>query len=237
MGTVDGATVQLGRSSWLADGGVSLPPSLLAQAELASATGHTVSWVASNGQCLGAVVLAAAVREDAAETVGRLQDLGITVTLLSGDSPAATAAMVERLGADAGQGGVMPEDKLATIARLRGSDRLVGMVGDGVNDGPALAAADVGIAIGVGAGLAIEAAPVVLLGERLAALADGVVLARKTTAIIRQNLGLSALYNLIAVPLAMAGWVTPALAAILMPISSVLVVANAMRLQAPVRKG
>jgi Cu2+-exporting ATPase len=232
VATVDGALAQVGRASWLAEAGIRLPETLLAQAELAASTGHTVSWVAHGGRCLGAIVLAADVRPDAWTTISRLRRLGVTVTLLSGDSQAATTAMAERIGADGGKGGVLPEDKLSTISDLQGPDRIIGMVGDGVNDGPALAAADVGIAIGEGTGLAIESAPVVLLGERLAPLADGVALARRTTRIIRENLALSALYNLIAVPLAMAGWVTPALAAVLMPLSSILVVVNAMRLQA-----
>jgi Cu2+-exporting ATPase len=231
LGTVDGVTALLGRASWLAESGIDLPAHLLAQADLAAATGHTVSWVSYNGRCLGAIVLAPDIRTDAVGTIGRLRALGLRVTLLSGDSPAATVAMAERIGADGGKGGVIPEDKLTAIADLKGPDRIVGMVGDGVNDGPALAAADVGIAIGEGTGLAIESAPVVLLGDQLAPLADGVVLARRTTRIIRENLALSALYNLIAVPLAMAGWVTPALAAVLMPISSILVVGNAMRLR------
>jgi Cu2+-exporting ATPase len=222
----------VGRATWLAEGGISLPPDLLAQAEVAAATGHTVSWVAHEGRCLGAIVLAADVRPDAATTVARLRRLGIRVTLLSGDSPAATTAMAEHLAADGGLGGVLPEDKLVTVHGLKGPAQVIGMVGDGVNDGPALAAADVGIAIGEGSGLAIESAPVVLLGEQLAPLADGVALARRTSRIIRENLALSALYNVIAVPLAMAGWVTPALAAILMPISSILVVGNALRLRA-----
>lgn len=236
LATVRGATAMLGRAAWLADAGIALPPGLLAQADLAAATGHTVSWVAHDGRCLGAIVLAPDVRDDAAETIAHLQGQGIRVTLLSGDSPAATTAMAERLGADGGAGGVLPEDKLSTITGLKGATHVVGMVGDGVNDGPALAAADVGIAIGEGTGLAIEAAPVVLLGDRLAPLADGVALARRTTRIIQENLALSALYNVVAIPLAMAGWVTPALAAVLMPLSSLLVVANAMRLRAVVRK-
>ncbi|MBC7545136.1 MAG: heavy metal translocating P-type ATPase [Candidatus Sericytochromatia bacterium] len=227
---LEGRRIIVGRAAWLQSQQVTLPADLLAEAEKAAQAGHTVTWVAAGGTCLGAIVLGPAVRPDAAETVRRLQQLGIVVTLLSGDSQSATAVMANRIGTATGQGGIRPEGKLSVIEQRKGPGKVIGMVGDGVNDGPALAAADVGIAIGEGSGLAIESAPVVLLGERLMPLVDGVLLARRTGTVIRQNLALSALYNLIAVPLAMAGLVTPAMAAVLMPISSLLVVGNALRL-------
>lgn len=227
---VDGRQVRVGRAAWLAEAGIHLPEDLLDQADHAARQGRSLTWVAADGLCLGFVSFRAALRPDAAETIGQLKASGVSVSLLSGDLQTATAAMAAQLQCDDAHGEVLPDGKLATITGMRARNRMVGMVGDGINDGPALAAADVGIAIGQGSGLAIETAPIVLLGHRLGPLADVLHLARKTRRIIRENLVISVAYNVVAIPLAVAGFVTPAVAAVMMPVSSLLVLANAARI-------
>lgn len=174
--------------------------------------------------------LADQLRPDAAQTVERLRDLGLTVALLSGDSPAIAEHTAAQLGIVHAEGGLLPQDKLERIRRLQAEGAVVAMVGDGVNDAPVLAGAQVSLAMGSGTQLAHASADMVLLSEQLARLVDGVVLARRTLAIIRQNLGWAILYNAVALPLAAAGWVAPWMAAIGMSASSLVVVLNALRL-------
>jgi Cu2+-exporting ATPase len=174
--------------------------------------------------------LADTPRADAGEALRTLQAQGIRLHLLSGDGEAAVAATARHLGIDAWRANALPEDKLAYVKALQAEGRVVGMVGDGINDAPVLAAAQVSIAMGEGAEVAQAAADMVMLGPRLAILADGVALARKTYRIIRQNLGWALGYNLIAIPAAALGHVTPWIAGIGMSASSLLVVLNALRL-------
>jgi Cu2+-exporting ATPase len=169
-------------------------------------------------------------RSDAAEALQALEKLGIRLHLLSGDGEAAVAATARQLGIGIWQSGALPEDKLAYVKALQDEGKIVGMVGDGINDAPVLAAAQVSIAMGEGAEVAQAAADMVMLGQRLAILADGVALARRTYRIIRQNLGWALGYNLIAIPAAALGHVTPWIAGIGMSASSLLVVLNALRL-------
>jgi Cu2+-exporting ATPase len=171
------------------------------------------------------------LREGADALVRRLRDLGCRVTVLSGDAPDTVRHVARALSIEDAHGGMSPEDKHDFIARLQSDGYVVAMVGDGVNDAPVLAQAQVSVAMGGGTELARNQADIVLLGDELSVLAEGVVLARRTHRIVRQNLAWAFAYNLSAIPLAMAGWITPWMAGIGMSASSLLVVANALRLQ------
>ncbi|MDD3529289.1 MAG: heavy metal translocating P-type ATPase [Gallionellaceae bacterium] len=170
------------------------------------------------------------VRPQAAELVARLRAMGLRLHLFSGDRPENVEALAARLGIEHARGGMLPEDKLDAVKALQAAGAVVAMTGDGVNDAPVLAQAQVSVAIDQGAEAAQAAADMVLLSSELARLADGVGAARKTQAIIRQNLAWSVIYNVIAIPAAALGHVTPWMAGIGMSLSSLLVVLNAMRL-------
>jgi len=193
--------------------------------------GHE-SWVAlaEDGQPIAWFALADTPRADARAALDALRALGLRVHLLSGDGEAAVRANAQQLDIADWRAGALPEDKLAYVQALQREGRIVAMVGDGINDAPVLAAAQVSIAMGEGADVAQAAADMVMLGGRLATLPEGVALARKTQQIIRQNLGWALGYNLIAIPAAALGYVTPWLAGIGMSGSSLLVVLNALRL-------
>jgi Cu2+-exporting ATPase len=173
------------------------------------------------------------LRSDAAEAIRSLRALGLQVEILSGDATGAVQRVAGQLGIDAARAQMRPDDKLARVRELQAAGHLVAMVGDGVNDAPVLAGADVSIAMGQGAQLAHASADMVVLSERLGALADGVRKARDTRRVIKENLGWAILYNVSAVPLAAAGLVAPWMAAIGMSASSLVVVFNALRLKTP----
>ena len=169
-------------------------------------------------------------RPDAAAALSALQRQGLRLHLVSGDAEAAVRTTAQQLGIADWHAGALPEDKLAYVKALQSEGRIVAMVGDGINDAPVLAGAQVSIAMGEGADVAQAAADMVMLGSRLAMLSEGVALARKTQRIIRENLGWALGYNLIAIPAAALGYVTPWIAGIGMSASSLLVVLNALRL-------
>lgn len=171
------------------------------------------------------------LRPAARETIDALKALGFKVLLLSGDSPGAVGRVAQELGIDEAHGALLPQDKLNRLKELQAQGAVVAMVGDGVNDAPVLAGAQVSLAMGSGTQLAHASADMVLLSEQLPHLVDGVRTARRTLAIIRQNLAWALLYNLLALPAAAAGYVPPWLAAIGMSLSSLLVVLNALRLR------
>jgi Cu2+-exporting ATPase len=219
-GTIDGQTYRLGSPRYAADGETP-PKSDGAESWVALAQGsETVAWFA----------LADTLRADAPAALVALQELGVRLHLLSGDAEPAVKAVAQQLGIAEWHAGALPEDKLAYVKALQQQGRIVAMVGDGINDAPVLAGAQVSIAMGEGADVAQAAADMVMLGSRLATLAEGVALARKTQQIIRQNLGWALGYNLVAIPAAALGYVTPWLAGIGMSVSSLLVVLNALRL-------
>lgn len=181
--------------------------------------------------------LADRLRAEAPETIEALRALGIRVELLSGDRMQAVAPVARDLGLEHARGELLPAQKLAYVKGLQAQGAVVAMVGDGVNDAPVLAGAQVSLAMGGGTQLAHASADMVLLSEHLPHLVDGVRLARRTLAVIRQNLGWAVGYNLMALPLAAAGLVAPWMAAIGMSASSLVVVLNALRLAAPTRNG
>ena len=224
-GSMAGRRYRLGKAAYVAQlaGPLPAPPEHLHP-------GATWLALGSDAGLAGWLALGDSLRDDAPAAVAVLKKLGIRVHVLSGDAPAAVAAVAQTLGVEVLGAGVLPDGKLAAIRTLQQAGRVVGMVGDGVNDAPVLAQAQVSIALGEGTDVAQAAADMVTLGGRLTVVADGVRIARDTHAVIRQNLAWAVFYNLVAIPAAALGFVTPWIAAIGMSISSLLVVLNALRL-------
>ncbi|MEE9601800.1 MAG: HAD-IC family P-type ATPase, partial [Thermoguttaceae bacterium] len=197
------------------------------------AAGSTPLLVAVGRRLLGLIVVADVTAPDSREAVSRLKSLGLNVMLLSGDHEATVRTIAREVGidVDAVIAEVLPEEKQQVVNDLRARGEVVAMVGDGINDAPALAAADLGIAIGSGSDVAIEAADIVLVRSRPVDVARAVLLSRATLRTIRQNLGWAFVYNIVLVPLAASGYVHPAAAAAAMAASSVSVVANSLLLR------
>jgi Cu+-exporting ATPase len=229
---LDGAerSVSIGSARLMRESGVDLAP-LASRAEALEVAGRTMIWVAEGTRLLGLLAAGDTPREDAAEAVAALRNLGIAVAILSGDNARAAQAVAAQIGIERVIAEVLPEDKAKEIARLRGDGQVVAMVGDGVNDAPALAAADVGIAMGGGSDAAMETAGITLLRPNPLLVADAVRLSRATGAKIRQNLFWAFAYNLVALPLAAAGLLTPIIAGAAMAASSVSVVGNSLLLK------
>ena len=225
---VDGVTVTVGRPDLFASG---MPPSLRAGWADAEAAGHTVVAVGWDDEVRGAVVLADDVKPSAAPAVAALKQAGLHPVLLTGDHERAARTVADAVGIDDVVAGVLPEGKLAFLASRRAEGAVVAMVGDGVNDGPALAAADLGLAVGTGTDVALEAADVILVRDDLTAVPEALALARATHRTIRVNLGWAFGYNVAAVPLAVAGLLNPLLAGLAMALSSLLVVTSSLRLR------
>jgi heavy metal translocating P-type ATPase len=225
--SVGGRRVLVGSGRFLAQHGVQAPhPAAGDQA------GSTVAGVAVDGRYAGSIEAGDRVRPEAAPAVARLAAMGIGSSLLTGDRAAAALRVAVAAGIDPADAhaGLSPEGKAAAVAERGSGGRVVALVGDGVNDAPALAAADLGIALGTGADVALEAADVALTASDLRAVPAALALARRTRRIVRQNLGWAVGYNLLAVPLAAAGVLHPILAALAMALSSVSVLANSLRL-------
>lgn len=229
-GHVEGSPAAIGNAALMEAEGIALPAAVTSATAALQQRGLTVAYLAIDGAVVGCLGMKDELRPDAQETVQALQARGIHVTLLSGDHRQAAEMAGHALGVDQVLAEVMPDEKQQVIRGLQAEDRVVVMVGDGVNDAPALAQADVGVAMGEGTDLSITSAQVILLGERLGLLLSAVHLATETRRIIRQNLMLSAIYNVLTIPLAVAGLVTPLVAAIVMPLSSLAVIGNSLRL-------
>ena len=237
QGSVAGHSIAVGKVEFVAPQDRS-SPALLAALAACEASAQTVVAVAVDSQCVAVFGLADVVRPGAAAAVARLRRMGIEVVLLSGDRRAVADAIAAEVGITHVVADALPEDKVAEIRRWQQQGRCVAMVGDGINDAPALAAADVGIAMGSGTDVAMSAADMTLLGSDLGGVADAVDLTRRAMRIIRQNLAWAFGYNIIGIPLA-AGllypWtgtlVSPAYASAAMALSSVSVVSNALRLR------
>lgn len=205
--------------------------------ELAEA-GKTPLWIGEEHQLLGLVALADTVKTDAAHTVQELKDLGLALTMVTGDNPTTARAIQKALALDEVIAGVLPQDKDQVVSRLQAQGHRVGMVGDGINDAPALARADVGIAIGAGTDVAIASADIVLMSDRLQAVAEAIRLSQVTLRVIKQNLFWALFYNVICIPLAAGAFylsyglrMSPMLGALAMSMSSLFVVGNALRLR------
>nr|VFK02293.1 MAG: Cu2+-exporting ATPase [Candidatus Kentron sp. H]VFK02910.1 MAG: Cu2+-exporting ATPase [Candidatus Kentron sp. H]VFK05549.1 MAG: Cu2+-exporting ATPase [Candidatus Kentron sp. H] len=257
---VDGEPVSIGTADWLKDNRIALSPVLQAHAIRLEKQGITCLHCAIGGKDTALIGIEDRLREDARGLIHALRRQGIEITLLSGDRRTVAKAVAERLvqpgisappnnrqppvdfssednrrtlpcAALAVISEVQPEDKNRVISRIQAAGKRVAMVGDGVNDAPALALADVGIALGSGTDISAQSADIVLMHNKLSDVLAAKALARRTLRTIYQNIGISILYNVIMVPLAMAAIITPLLAAISMPISSLLVIANAARIR------
>jgi len=236
-GIVDGATVLIGSTSLLSDAGVAVSP-LAAQAERCAATGATVAYVAIDGRLAGLIAVADVLREGSPEGVSDLRALGLDVVMLTGDNEVAATAVARQAGIDNVRAAVAPEGKAGLVAQLQHRGRAVAMVGDGINDAPALAQADVGIAVGSGTDVAIEASDATLMRPDVRGVATAIRLSRRTMQIIRQNLFWAFVYNVVGIPIA-AGvlyprfgvLLSPVLASAAMALSSVSVVSNSLRLR------
>jgi P-type Cu+ transporter len=238
-GTVDGTRVLVGTARFLTDHGIDLAP-LTTDAEAAAAQGMTPTWVAAGDRLLGFLPVTDAIKPGSAAAVADLHAQGLDVWLVTGDDARTARSVGGRVGIPAERilAEVLPADKAAVVTRLQGEGRVVAMVGDGINDAPAIAAADLGVAIGTGADIAVEAADVTLVGGDPRAVADALALSRATISVIRQNLFWAFAYNVVLIPVGMGVLypafgitLSPALAAGAMALSSVSVVANSLRLR------
>ncbi|GAB3410314.1 heavy metal translocating P-type ATPase [Schumannella luteola] len=228
---VDGRLVLAGRLGWLADEWSIDTAPLAARASRHEATGSTVVAVAADGRLLGIVAVADTVKPTSAAAVAALKRLGLTPVLLTGDNEGAARAVAAEVGIADVRAGVTPAGKLDAVRELQAQGRVVAMVGDGVNDAAALAAADLGLAMGGGTDAAITASDVTIVSGDLLAVADAVRLARSTLGTIRGNLFWAFAYNVAAIPLAMLALLNPILAGAAMAFSSVFVVLNSLRLR------
>ncbi len=229
-GLVDGRRARLGSETFLRERGLTLPQGLAQDAAAAEARGQTVVWLALEDEAAAAFALADRVRADSREVVRWLQARGLRVTLLSGDRPGAVAAVATAVGIEDWRGLVRPEEKARVIRDMQAQGERVVMVGDGINDALALTTADVGMALSNGADVAHAAAGVVMLRPGLRPLQDALTVAGDAFRTLRGNLGVGVVYNLVAIPTAMAGLLVPLAAAVAMPVSSLVVVANSLRL-------
>lgn len=208
-----------------------LPEALRGAKEAAEAAGRTAVVVAGDGSPLGVLTVADAIKESSAEAVRRLRALGLTPVLLTGDNERVARSVAAAVGIDEVIAEVLPEDKVDAVRRLQTEGRTVAMVGDGVNDAAALAAADLGLAMGTGTDAAIEAGDLTLVRGDLRVAADAIRLSRRTLATIKGNLAWAFGYNVAALPLAAAGLLNPMIAGAAMAFSSVFVVTNSLRLR------
>jgi len=221
-------TLVLGAPAFLAESGLAIDAARIGPL---IAQGKTVVAVGGAGRVLGYLAIADKLRASSREAVGKLQDMGIDVVMLTGDNAATAQAIADSAGVGEFKAQVLPGDKAAAVAEFKAQGRVVGMVGDGINDAPALAAADVSFAIGAGSDVAIEAADIALMRSDLLSVVDAISLSRATLRKIRQNLFFAFIYNVLGIPLAAAGMLNPVIAGAAMALSSVSVVSNSLLLR------
>jgi Cu+-exporting ATPase len=230
-GVVDGHALVVGRPALLADWAMHLTPELEQARRAAEAQGRTAIAAGYDGRAAAIFVVADTVKPTSAEAIASLKALGLRAVLLTGDNETTARAVAAEVGIDEVIAEVLPSEKADVIRRLQAEGRVVAMAGDGVNDAPALAAADLGLSIGTGTDVAIEASDLTLVSGDLRAAADAIRLSRATLRTIKQNLAWAFGYNVAAIPLAAAGLLNPVIASAAMAFSSVSVVANALRLR------
>ena len=228
---VEGHAVVVGRPSLLADWGVQLEAGLEDEVTRLEAGGSTVVAVAADGQSRGLIAVADRIKATSRQAVAELRALGLTPVMITGDNERTAQAVAAEVGIERVLAGVLPDEKAAEIARLQEAGEVVAMVGDGLNDAPALARADLGLSIGTGTDVAIEASDITLVAGDLRSVVDAIRLSRRTLSTIKGNLAWAFGYNVAAVPLAVAGVVNPIIAAATMAFSSVFVVTNSLRLR------
>jgi Cu+-exporting ATPase len=233
QGTVAGRAIIAGRPALLegADPSLALPPELERARLAAEADGRTAIAASWGGAAQALFVVGDGLKPSSAEAVRRLRELGLRTILLTGDNERSARAVAARVGVDDVIAGVLPAGKADVVRDLQAQGRVVAMVGDGVNDAPALAQADLGMAIGTGTDVAIEASDLTLVTGDLRAAADALRLSRRTLATIKANLFWAFAYNVAALPVAAAGLLNPMIAGAAMAFSSVFVVANSLRLR------
>ncbi|WP_431246415.1 heavy metal translocating P-type ATPase [Leifsonia xyli] len=231
QGVVDGHLTLVGRTTLLEDWSITLDHALTAAKNAAEAAGRTVVSVAWDGRARGLLVVADAIKPTSREAVAAFTQIGLTPILLTGDNATVAREVADAVGIETVIAEVLPQDKAETIRRLQAEGRTVAMVGDGVNDAAALATADLGLAMGTGTDVAIEAADITLVRGDLRAAADAVRLARRTLGTIKTNLFWAFAYNVAAIPLAALGLLNPMIAGAAMAFSSVFVVSNSLRLR------
>ena len=229
-GTVGGLEVVIGRAALFTERGIEVPPDLARTCQAWEQAGHTTVLIGWDGTVRGAVAVADTVKPSAAAAVAELRGLGLHPILLTGDNEATARAVAATTGIDEVIAGALPSGKADVIRDLQARGRRVAMVGDGVNDAPALAAASLGLALGSGTDVAMSAADLILLRDDLGVVADAIRLARGTFRTIRRNLAWAFGYNLAALPLAALGFLNPIVASAAMTLSSVFVVWNSLRL-------
>jgi P-type Cu+ transporter len=230
-GVVDGYALVVGRPALLADWAMYLPAELDAARRAAEGRGQTAIAAGWDGRAAAVLVVADTIKPTSADAVASLRELGLRPVLLTGDNETTAKAVAAELGIEEVIAEVLPSDKADVVERLQAEGRVVAMVGDGVNDAPALAQADLGLAIGTGTDVAIEASDLTLVSGDLRAAADAIRLSRATLRTIKENLAWAFGYNVAAVPLAAVGLLNPVIAGAAMAFSSVSVVANALRLR------
>jgi cation-transporting ATPase V len=229
-GSVGGVSVVVGRRALLADAGLEIPPDVEAEAARLETGGKTAVLAGWEGRARGVLAVADTVRPNAAAVVAELRRMGIECVMITGDNRPTAAAIAAQVGIERVVAEVLPQDKVAEVRRLQASGRVVAMVGDGVNDAPALVQADLGIAIGSGTDVAIESSDITLLSADLEGVPTAIRLSRRTFRTILQNLGWAFGYNVAAIPLAVGGALNPVIAGAAMAFSSVSVVTNSLRL-------
>jgi len=231
-GVVEGHAVLAGRSSWLREEwALSAPESLQLVVDEAETAGRTPVWIAWDGRIRAVIVVSDTVKDTSAAAIGELRELGLRPVLLTGDNHRAAQTVANQVGIDEVLAEVLPTDKVDVIKKLQDQGRVVAMVGDGVNDAAALAQADLGLAMGTGTDVAIEASDLTLVRGDLRAAPDAIRLARATLHTIKGNLFWAFAYNVAALPLAAAGLLNPLIAGAAMAFSSVFVVSNSLRLR------
>ncbi len=228
---IDGRPVVVGRRKLIDEHDLELPDHLAAAAADLEEQGRTAVFVGRDGHVVGVLAVADTVKDDAVDVVRQLHAMGLRVAMITGDNARTANAIANQVGIDQVLAEVLPEDKVTEVRRLQDEGKVVAMVGDGVNDAPALVQADLGIAIGTGTDVAIEASDITLMSERLDGVVSAIGLSRQTLRTIYQNLGWAFGYNTAAIPLAALGMLNPVVAGAAMGFSSVSVVTNSLRLR------
>ena len=230
LGVVDGLPVRLGNAEFVAKH-VAIDQTSRARAREWEREGTTVVFVAQADSLLGLIGIDDPVRDTAPAAVDALRDIGVRATVLSGDSQAVVRRVADSVGIADAEGGIRPDEKAKVVEEMTAGGRIVGMVGDGINDAPALASANVGFALGAGTDIAMETAGVTLMRSDPRMVAGAIAASRATFRKIKQNLFWAFAYNVVCIPLAALGYLSPTIAAAAMALSSVSVVGNSLLLR------